>query len=1125
MTPRRGADGEEGDNNDGAAFSQSMRRRTGPSAEAFAEEVTTIAYTPELARGSSLFYPGLVDAAPRLPPPEPPGLSSSMRERDRGSFSPSNSNINLNMPPSPGMSPRLVARNDGRGTGHMSPGLGLTTQSRMQSTNALGNGKHPSSALLLPPDELLRSSSTTRNVIASNGVTTITSPTSPTKTLRRDASSAAGAGGVEAGGSPRVGVRSSAAVAREWDDSDTDYVAHFTTDHEKIRRDAALLAQTAAQAEAERAEEEASERRRRKKAAAAANGEDGSGPSSPKQSTKTVEGGARRGSKSKSRRKSKDKSSWDSLGDDDEARDTFDDYDNSDDDGMSLDLDPEEADGFRRNDGDDDGMDDGWNDDEDDYNEDDDGAGSVDSEEFWARAAVDAGIDPEEEESSKPFDDPRLRLNWPGIMLDPDSMTEAVSLMNFPQHATTVTLTSPRSVQACARLGILPTQLLARPVTWFETELTRQRHGNAFISQKNVPRYAKMHFKHAEEKRQADLKACRAERAVVIKEHQTRRHAQLQQLQQQREQEEERRRQAEQAQELAESNAHAATRSSAQTSEINKSKTVTIKESASSSNIARSANEEEFGDTKSVISLTDDGHEPNDAELEALLSGAGAGGISGSGKTSVWALREVERVNRLVRHQRDLIRAAVASESERARRIAAEKQRLLQLIETEEMQCLVLTSRLSIEFNVASGRKFAFATQLHPEDSDARYTAVLQEAARTRRALELQVEGLARQARANEAQQQLRDREAKRQEEVLERAAALAEKEKARQEVLTQLRQQRAEAAAAQRAKREQRQEKARTLSERELRLQGQAQRVRQRKAEERSWALQQERELDKEEAKLKGMLKERRLIAAREEEVRQREAAAAAGLERAAEHEERARALDARKREELKQRGLEIAEKVEKSKEIRTRQQEQSASRIAIVEARLAHAEALQAQAREEEKARLSDRKVIEALAAADRQEHLERRRRKDEYAAQQVVAKQAKEDARLAAMKAESKQWAKDRELLRHAGQIQLEAAQTRLEKLRAMEAHKIARVDPKDAAQIDKLLNLDQPLSAMHRDAVAAALARSSGGAVPSSLPPARGAKPGVTAGSGAAGSSTKTSNNSYGNTRGRPVGEPY
>lgn len=98
------------------------------------------------------------------------------------------------------------------------------------------------------------------------------------------------------------------------------------------------------------------------------------------------------------------------------------------------------------------------------------------------------------------------------IAVDPVTGKSCVSLLNFDQHANSVTLTSPRSVEACRRLGIVPNSLLARPVTYFEEML----YASHDVDPELVPDFAEKKFKHCEANRQNDLKACRDKRRDII---------------------------------------------------------------------------------------------------------------------------------------------------------------------------------------------------------------------------------------------------------------------------------------------------------------------------------------------------------------------------------------------------------------------------------------------------------------------------------------------------------------------------------------------------------------------------------------------------------------------------------
>ncbi len=104
------------------------------------------------------------------------------------------------------------------------------------------------------------------------------------------------------------------------------------------------------------------------------------------------------------------------------------------------------------------------------------------------------------------------------VFLDPVTGLPAISLLNFDHHAPSVTLTSPRSIEACERLGILPSDLLARPATYFEEQLEAQRMRGEKIEPSMIRPFAQAKFHHYEKKRQADLRACREERAKVVKE-------------------------------------------------------------------------------------------------------------------------------------------------------------------------------------------------------------------------------------------------------------------------------------------------------------------------------------------------------------------------------------------------------------------------------------------------------------------------------------------------------------------------------------------------------------------------------------------------------------------------------
>lgn len=88
------------------------------------------------------------------------------------------------------------------------------------------------------------------------------------------------------------------------------------------------------------------------------------------------------------------------------------------------------------------------------------------------------------------------------IAIDPETGLPAISLLNFDPHAPSVQLTSPRSIEACARLGIIPKDLLARPATYFEEQLyTRRQNGDA-LDPKYIPQLAQEKFIHCENKRQ-----------------------------------------------------------------------------------------------------------------------------------------------------------------------------------------------------------------------------------------------------------------------------------------------------------------------------------------------------------------------------------------------------------------------------------------------------------------------------------------------------------------------------------------------------------------------------------------------------------------------------------------------
>jgi len=647
------------------------------------------------------------------------------------------------------------------------------------------------------------------------------------------------------------------------------------------------------------------------------------------------------------------------------------------------------------------------------------------------------------------------------IHVDPETGKPAISLLNFDQHGTTVELTSPRSIEACERLGILPTSLLARPVAYYEDQLYEKYSQGLLegIDVKQIPAYAQQKFQHAEMRRQHDLRLCRQERARIIAEHHSMTEdpqaALMRKVKNAAILEDEEKR-LETMVKQQEKIIHSMIATELQRCRLLASSKESIlkqiqKEEARRLELIRELDDlqiyefnslaeqrPELGDdeiaelmvTRKVVPPPSFTRVPNPAKKakrDDSLPRSPRGDVTRSGSPSPTSTSTTNTAtntaaaspetpgssDRSSRRNTSKSRTRTESQMDDIAELLRTKDEAWALAHLQEAQ----RQRRRFELQVASAAK-GITTELHRYELEQKKKAYLE-------SLRLKANEL--MAKSRERRQYLAERLAIRARE----AALRNERSQARILRTIDANRRLAEARAAQVQQREQ-------------------------QAQDRLDLQRRARELDREEARLRSQKRSLRLKKALEEAEAQREAFLEKMKQREAAQEARRKALAEERKNRLAQEAQTVLEKQARYREVQNQNEHNALTKINEYEARLRHAEEITAERMRLNKAAIVERRIREAFRVEDRMEHVRRMQRICDYRRKKLLEKQALEDRRLALIQEQYEVLATRREQLRNEAQSRLSRAAEAIQRLSRLGSQELVNVDPHKILEVTTVSN---------------------------------------------------------------------